>query len=248
MNDYMFFQRHSARNQLVINSKLLTSSKVKDDTYSYLTESRERARELEAAQEIQQQEPEQQEMQRRRESYSREFEEHTSISKTVSSAKKRVSTRDSLIDKQVEMQIEQQQTYQMSAAEMTLQPMEHLDTFADQTMMPPPALPEMQPDIQPEVLPVEIPVEVQPVEVGPDLDDYEELIMNSLKSVEFEFCILQDLIRESTLTRRALQAQKPKRYFAAKMFSAALNLCKQVKIQVNQDIQFDPIYVSMVEN
>jgi hypothetical protein len=53
MSDYSFFQRNSMRNQLVIKSKLLTSSRATDDTYSYLTEARDRALAMETGLQLQ---------------------------------------------------------------------------------------------------------------------------------------------------------------------------------------------------
>ncbi len=94
--------------------------------------------------------------------------------------------------------------------DMTLLPMAPLDLFADQTTVQAPITTE------------ETVVAIDITNNQPDSDDYEKLILDALKGSE-DAVILQDLINYSNLPSRCLQAQMPRKYFAAKLFFTSLS-------------------------
>jgi len=221
MRDYEFFKRNSMRNQLVIKNKLLKTVGKRDDTYFYLTEARDRESRkvyqeqtvLETAQsvlELKETETVQTEIQRKGKSLSREAQESNEIAKNR--ARNRSSVRGSYITDLVSNQADMpsvDQTLGMGM-DMTLLPMAPLDLFADQTTVQAPITTE------------ETVVAIDITNNQPDSDDYEKLILDALKGSE-DAVILQDLINYSNLPSRCLQAQMPRKYFAAKLFFTSLS-------------------------
>lgn len=245
MRDYDLFKRNSKRNQLVIKSKLLRTVRSRDDTYSYLTEARDRkaraaAHEeqtvLETAQPVLEQvETVQKEVQRKGKSLSREVQESNELAMTR--ARNRSSARGSYINDLGGNQVDTpsvDQTMDMPASDMTLLPMAPLDLLADQTTIQPPQMTTAEETTVAPNIPIN----------QPDSDDYEKFILDALSASSADGVILQDLIRDSILSSRCLQAQMPRKYFAAKIIFTSLKMCGQRQIQLNQKAHYDYIYIT----
>lgn len=250
MSDYDMFKRNSMRNQLVIKSKLLKTSRGKDDKYSYLTEARERVSEIanveettssrveESGQANKKGETCQKETQRKGKSLSQNVSQSNEIANE--GGQKRQSTHQSVqgrnsIDQNVanqpdqgfnqpELSANQQDLGLTSNVELTYQ--NPLDLF-DHKQLPP-------------TEPAAVVTNLQS-----DIENYETIILNALRNSE-NAVVLQDLITDSILPARCLQTQTPRKYFAAKIFFTFLKMCGQRTIRLNQENHYDSIY--MIEN
>lgn len=76
-----------------------------------------------------------------------------------------------------------------------------------------------------------------------EIDNYETLLVNSIVA---NVVVLQELIKQSELPDKCKQMQKPRKFFAAKMFMATLNLAAKKSVIVKQKRYNGPITVKAI--
>lgn len=77
-----------------------------------------------------------------------------------------------------------------------------------------------------------------------EVDNYEITLIEALDSAG---SILQAIIHESDIPEGCAKMQMPRKYFAAKMFSAALSLAANKSVTLEQKVPYGPILVKMIE-